>query len=186
MYKPINNYLQYALVALLFTLFTLPAPVLGQGFPQTFVGGEMDDMTPAIRLLRVIDKKDGIQVRVKLSKEFTFCGECAAPLPDEYGQVPQVPNQGHVHVYFRKAGRKIRKDRLADGFCAFNVFNPSTEEIRPNVWQSMCPKPEPGFYQVCAVVETDAHAQRVKAAPRDFPPIDCRYYFQEWRGGDAE
>ena len=168
--------MKYVLIAFLLA----PLSIMAQGFPTTFVGGQMDETTPAIRLLRVVDVKDGVKVRVKVSPEFVFCGECAAPLPQGYGRLEQIPNQGHVHVYFRQAGRRIEKDRLADGFCAFNVFNPSTEEIRSGVWQSVCPELKPGIYQVCAVVETDAHTQRVKAAPRDFPPVDCRYYYQEW------
>ena len=142
-------------------------------FPVTFVGGEMDAVTPEIKLLKVKQKKDGVIVKVRLSEEFTYCGECAAPLPLGYGQYPQVSQQGHVHVYMKRMGR-IREERQADSFCAFNIFNPETVALGDNTFKSLCPTPERGRYHICAIVETDSHAQRVKAHPRDFPPIDCK------------
>lgn len=147
-------------------------------FPDTYVGGNMDLTTPAVRILAKKNwvyspkKQKTIPVTVQLSSEFLFCGDCVAPLPDGYGQLPQIPNQGHVHVYFKRKGG-FTENRSSDVFCPFNQFNESTEEIAPNIWRSDCPAPARGLYKVCAIVETDSHTQRVKAEPRDFPPADC-------------
>lgn len=162
------------LTGLLIACVFMAAFQANAAFPVTYVAGEMDSTTPAIKILKVKQKRDVIVVKVKLSDEFVFCGECAAPLPIGYGQLPQVSGQGHVHVYMKRKGR-IPENRQADSFCAFNIFNPSTVALNNNKFRSDCPVPEiPGWYQVCAIVETDSHTQRIKAHPRDFPPVDCQ------------
>lgn len=103
-------------------------------------------------------------------------GGCATDPVTEYLAQGQVDGQGHVHVYLQPDLRQgFSEDRTDGVFCAFNQLNPTTKEIAPGIWQSECPAiTERGRYRMCATVETNAHGQRMKAGPRDFPPVDCQ------------
>ena len=156
--------------------------IAGVASAATFPMGELDSVTPQIRVLKpqrmISGRDDQFIARVRISSEFDFCAECATDPVTEYAAEGQVDLQGHVHLYLERLARRgFPADRDSDSFCAFNALNPTTEEIRPGVWQSRCPKPPPGLYRMCATLETNAHASRVKAAPRDFPPVDCRLIF---------
>lgn len=160
-------------------LLLFPALVWAQ-FPSSYVGGEVDVVTPAIRILKI--NQHG-EIKFRLSEEFDFCGECAGPLPGGYGQEGQVSGQGHVHAYWRLAGKDIRDNRQADIFCAFNAAN-APDQLNETDWRGYCPQPEKGKYLVCISVETNAHTQRVKAHPRDFPPVDCKKHKQKKQEDD--
>lgn len=147
-------------------------------YPLTFPGGDIDERTPQIRLLKPrgsITTGEPIKAVVKVSRSFTICLECATDSVTEYAAEPQGSLQGHVHVYAKRL-RGINawlNTVKVDMFCPFNRFNPSTQ-VQGQTIRGSCPAiTAPGRYRVCAVLETDAHAQRVKAAPRDYPPIDC-------------
>lgn len=171
------------IVFALFMAFAWPA-LAGTPFP----GGERDSITPQVKLLkptpqvkllrprqRALVAGEEITVRVEFSKEFDYCPDCATNPNTEYAAVGQVDLQGHVHAYFRKIpDRGFPDDREADSFCPFNFLNPSTVQLSDTVVETKCPPLEvPGPYQMCVTLETNAHAQRIKAAPRDFPPVDC-------------
>lgn len=145
---------------------------------ESFSGGEIDSITPQVRLLspqHSIPTGKEITVRVGFSREFRYCPDCATDPQKEYATIGQIDLQGHIHAYFQEInGNGLPKDRVADAFCPFNFLNQSTKQIRPGVLETKCPGlKNPGLYRVCVTAETDAHAQRIKAAPRDFPPVDC-------------
>jgi hypothetical protein len=148
-----------------------------------YVGGETDTSTPQLRLVEPgasISTNELISVRITFSDDFVYCDDCVAPLPDGYGQLPQVPQRGHAHTYLQKIPEDDGFD-LNDGpdgataaFCALNESNPTTN-IGPGYVEGECPGvTEPGRYRMCAVLQTDAHVLRVMAHPRHFPSIDCK------------
>ena len=148
-----------------------------------YVGGEADVSTPQVRLVEpnlVIRANEPINVYISYSADFVYCADCGAPLPEGYGQLPQVPQQGHAHTYLQRipedAGfaENIAPDGITASFCALNQGNPTTE-IGPGFVKGECPGvTEPGRYRMCAVLQTDAHVLRVMAQPQHFPSIDCR------------
>lgn len=167
-------------------VFVLMFWMAGAAAAVTFPAGESDSVTPQIRVLkpkRVISgRNEEFSARVKISDEFNFCAECATDPATEYAVEGQVDLQGHVHLYLQRVvGNGFPSSRNADSFCAFNALNPTTQEVRPGVWESQCPTPAPGLYRMCATLETNAHASRVKAAPRDFPSVDCQFVFVNGR-----
>lgn len=152
-------------------------PVLaGKTYPE----GESDSITPQVKLLtprHLVRVGRPITVKVRFSEEFRYCADCATDPATDYAAVGQVDLRGHVHAYFQKTrnARRFPDDRVADSFCPFNSLNPSTVRVSRTVVKAECPPIEkPGRYRVCVMLETDAHTQRVKAAPRDFPPVDCQ------------
>jgi len=148
-----------------------------------YVGGEMDLSTPQVRLVEpgsTIRANEPITVYVTYSADFSYCDDCVAPLPSGYGQLPQVPQQGHAHTYLQRIpeGGGFTDNSVPDGitasFCALNESNPTTE-IGPGFVKGECPGvTAPGRYRMCVVLQTDAHVLRVMAHPRHFPSIDCR------------
>ncbi len=148
-----------------------------------YVGGEMDVTTPQVRLIEprgVISANEPIDVYLTYSEDFVYCEDCVAALPEGYGRVPQVSQQGHAHTYLQRIpedegfGENSVPDGKISSFCALNQSN-STTEIGPGFVRGECPGvAEPGRYRICAVLQTDAHVLRVMASPRHFPSIDCR------------
>ena len=148
-----------------------------------YVGGEADVSTPQVRLVEPgssIKANESINVHITYSVDFVYCEDCVAPLPEGYGQLPQVPNRGHAHTYLQRIPEDggfsavgVPEGKTAS-FCALNQSNPTTE-IGPGFVKGECPGvAEPGRYRMCAVLQTDAHVLRVMANPRHFPSIDCR------------
>jgi hypothetical protein len=148
-----------------------------------YVGGQTDNSTPQLRLVEpsaTIAANAPGHVHIVYSDDFRYCDSCVAPLPSGYGQMPQVPQQGHAHTYLQRIpddGEFLPNtgpDGLATAFCALNESNPTTE-VGPGYVKGECPGvSEPGAYRMCAVLQTDAHVLRVMANPRHFPSIDCR------------
>lgn len=148
-----------------------------------YVGGQTDVTTPQVRLVApeaVITAGEPIAVHVAYSDDFVYCSDCAAPLPEGYGQRPQVPQQGHAHIYLQRIpedggfDENDGPDGVSFSFCVLNGANPTTE-IGPGFAKGECPGvTEPGRYRMCTVLQTDAHVLRVMAHPRHFPSIDCR------------
>ena len=148
-----------------------------------YVGGQTDVTTPQLRLVEPegpIRAGAPIRVHIRFSADFQYCGDCAAPLPEGYGQLPQVPQRGHAHTYLQRIPEHggFEDNRGPDGstsaFCALNAGNPTTV-LGPDFVTGECPGvTEPGRYRMCAVLQTDAHVLRVMAQPRHFPSIDCR------------
>ena len=148
-----------------------------------YVGGQSDTTTPQLRLVEPagpIKAGETVRVRIHYSEDFNYCAECAASLPEGYGQLPQVPQQGHAHTYLQR----IPDDNGFDandgpnpetfGFCTLNESNPSLR-VGPGFVEGDCAGVTmPGRYRMCAVLQTDAHVLRVMAHPRHFPSIDCR------------
>ncbi len=146
---------------------------------ESFSGGELDSVTPQVRLLtplKAIPTGQEITVRVRFSNGYRYCPDCATDPVAEYATLGQIDMQGHIHAYFQEInGKGFPKSRVADSFCPFNFLNQSTKKIRQTVLETKCPAlTNPGLYRVCVTAETDAHAQRIKAKPRDFPPVDCQ------------
>ena len=146
---------------------------------EPFSGGELDSVTPQVRLLaplKSIPAGKEITIRIRFSHDYRYCPDCATDPVKEYATIGQIDRQGHIHAYFQEInGNRFPKSRLADSFCPFNFLNQNTKQIRPGVLETKCPPlKKPGLYRVCVTAETDAHAQRVKAIPRDFPPVDCQ------------
>ena len=150
---------------------------------EDFVGGEADISTPQVRLIEpavVILANEPVSVHITYSADFVYCADCAASLPEDYGQLPQVAQQGHAHTYLQKIPEDagFSENNVADGiaasFCALNQSNPTTE-IGPGFVKGKCPSvAEPGRYRMGAVLQTDSHILRVMAHPQHFPSIDCR------------
>ena len=148
-----------------------------------YVGGEADVSTPQVRLVEPgssIRAGEPINVHLTYSADFRYCDDCVARLPEGYGQLPQVPQQGHAHTYIQRIPEDggFSENSVPDGitasFCALNQSNPTTE-IGPGFVKGECPGvTAPGQYRMCAVLQTDAHVLRVMAHPRHFPSIDCR------------
>ena len=148
-----------------------------------YVGGQMDETTPQLRLVepeREITADEPINVYIRYSDDFVYCDDCVAPLPEGYGQRPQVPQQGHAHTYLQRIPEDGGFDEntgpngTSFEFCALNAGNPSTE-IGPGFVRGECPGvTEPGRYRMCAVLQTDSHVLSVMAAPQHFPSIDCK------------
>ena len=148
-----------------------------------YVGGQADVTTPQVRLVEpeaVIRAGEPIKVHVAYSDDFVYCGDCGTRLPDGYGQRPQVPQQGHAHIYLQRIpedggfDENSAPDGVKSSFCVLNSSN-STTEIGPGFVRGECPGViEPGRYRMCTVLQTDAHVLRVMAHPRHFPSIDCR------------
>lgn len=162
------------LVAVISLLCFIGTSHAGQEFP----GGEADSTTPQVKLLRPsssIRVGEDITVRVRFSRDFDYCPECATNPVTEYLDEPQIDLQGHVHAYFQRLRNGFPSNRLADSFCPFNALNPDTVQISNTVVETTCPAlDQRGQYRVCVTLETNAHGQRMKATPRDFPPVDCR------------
>lgn len=164
---------------LIFSCFSLA----GAAAAAEYVGGQTDETTPQVRLVQpetAIRANEAIQVHIAYSDDFVYCEDCVAPLPEEYGRRPQVPQQGHAHFYLQRIPDDggFEENDGPDGetfsFCALNSSNPTTE-IGPGFVRGECPGvTEPGRYRMCAVLQTDAHVLRVMAHPRHFPSIDCR------------
>ena len=119
-------------------------------------------------------------MHIAFSEDFDYCDECAAELPEGYGQLPQVPQRGHAHTYLQRIPEdgSFEENSGPNGstsaFCALTAGNPTTE-VGPGFVKGECPGvTEPGRYRMCAVLQTDAHVLRVMAQPRHFPSIDCR------------
>lgn len=148
-----------------------------------YVGGQMDVTTPQLRLVEPegeVSASAPISVYIRFSDDFVYCDDCVAPLPEGYGQRPQVPQQGHAHTYLQRIPEDggFEENAGPNGrtfeFCALNVGNPTTE-IGPGFVRGECPGvTEPGRYRMCAVLQTDAHVLRVMAQPQHFPSIDCK------------
>lgn len=152
-------------------------------FAADYVGGQTDNTTPQLRLVEpstTIAANAPVRVRIVYSEDFVYCDSCVAPLPSGYGQMPQVPQQGHAHTYLQRIPENggfapnAGPDGVTEAFCALNESNPTTE-VGPGYVTGECPGvSEPGTYRMCAVLQTDAHVLRVMAHPRHFPSIDCR------------
>ena len=148
-----------------------------------YVGGQTDETTPQLRLIEpssTIEANAQVHVYIRYSTDFRYCDDCVAPLPEGYGQVPQVAQQGHAHTYLQRIpdeggfGDNTGPDSATAAFCALNESNPTTN-IGPGYVEGDCPGVTvPGRYRMCAVLQTDAHVLRVMAHPRHFPSIDCR------------
>ena len=148
-----------------------------------YVGGQMDVTTPQLRLVEpasTIRAGEPVSVHIRYSEDFIYCDDCVAPLPEGYGQRPQVPQQGHAHTYLQRIPddggfeENSGPNEMNFAFCALNEGNPTTE-IGPGFVAGECPAvTEPGRYRMCAVLQTDAHVLRVMANPRHFPSIDCK------------
>ena len=148
-----------------------------------YVGGQMDVTTPQLRLVEPsgeITANEPINVHIRYSDDFVYCDDCVAPLPEGYGQRPQVPQQGHAHTYLQRIPDDdgFEENNGPKGstfeFCALNAGNPTTE-IGPGFVRGECPGvTEPGRYRMCAVLQTDAHVLRVMAAPQHVPSLDCK------------
>ncbi|MGB0909160.1 MAG: hypothetical protein ACPGYT_02260 [Nitrospirales bacterium] len=169
-----NTIMTLVTSCLLTTAFIVP---VSAGEP--FSGGELDSTTPQVRLLsplKSIPTGKEITVRVRYSSDYQYCPDCATDPVKEYATIGQIDMQGHIHAYFQEInGNRFPKNRLADSFCPFNFLNQNTKQIRPGVLETKCPAlTKSGLYRVCVTAETDAHAQRVKSVPRDFPPVDCQ------------
>ena len=148
-----------------------------------YVGGQMDVTTPQVRLIEPegeITTNEPFNVYIRFSDDFEYCDECVAPLPEGYGQYPQVPQQGHAHTYLQRIPEDggFEENNGPDGstssFCALTPSNP-TLDVGPSYVRGECPSvTEPGRYRMCAVLQTNGHVLRVMAAPRHFPSIDCK------------
>ncbi len=148
-----------------------------------YVGGEMDVTTPQLRIVQpgsLIRANEPFNVSIVYSADFIYCDDCVASLPEGYGQLPQVPQQGHAHTYLQRIpedGRfneNIGPNGVTASFCTLNESNP-TIKIGPGYVEGVCPGvSEPGRYRMCAVLQTDAHVLRVMAYPGHFPSIDCK------------
>ena len=121
-----------------------------------------------------------MHVRIHFSGDFNYCDSCVAPLPEGYGQRPQVPQQGHAHTYLQRipddGGFEANDGPNGEtaAFCALNESNPTTR-VGAGFVVGDCPGVTvTGRYRLCAVLQTDAHVLRVMAHPRHFPSIDCR------------
>lgn len=148
-----------------------------------YVGGQMDITTPQVRLI----EPDGeiranlpFAVYIRFSDDFDYCADCVAPLPDGYGQYPQVPQQGHAHTYLQRVPEdggfeeNSGPNGITSSFCALTPNNPTLEVGRGFV-RGECPSvTESGRYRLCAVLQTNAHVLRVMAQPVQFPSIDCK------------
>lgn len=164
-------------------LFLIGAALVSVGTAADYVGGEADVSTPQVRLVEpasAIRANEPINVHLTYSDDFVYCADCAALLPEGYGQFPQVPQQGHAHTYLQRIPEDagFAENGAPDGttasFCALNQSNPTTE-IGPGFVKGECPGvAEPGRYRLCAVLQTNAHVLRVMAHPQHFPSIDCR------------
>jgi hypothetical protein len=160
----------------------LVASVLAGAAAADYVGGEPDISTPQVRLVEPgesIKASAPINVHILYSPDFKYCDDCVAPLPEGYGQRPQIPQQGHAHTYIQRIPEDggFEDNGIPDGktaaFCALNQSNPTTE-VGPGFVKGSCPGVSvPGRYRMCAVLQTDAHVLRVMANPRHFPSIDC-------------
>ena len=85
-------------------LMTLLMTSMAHGqFPTEYVAGEMDSVTPDIRLLDIYEgpSSDALLVVIQVT-DFDVCGDCALSLPDNYGQQGQIDGEGHPHAYFQR------------------------------------------------------------------------------------
>jgi hypothetical protein len=163
--------------------FFASAILTGAAAAGDYVGGEADVTTPQVRLVEPsvsIHANEPVRVYVRYSSDFKYCDDCAAPLPEGYGRLPQVPQQGHAHTYLQRIpddggfSENVVPDGKTSAFCALNASNPTTE-VGPGFVKGECPGVSvPGRYRMCVVLQTDAHVLRVMAHPRHFPSIDCR------------
>ena len=147
-----------------------------------YVGGQIDITTPQVRLIEPegeIRAAVPFTVHLRFSDDFEYCAECVAPLPEGYGQYPQIPQQGHAHTYLQRIPEdggfeeNGGPDGITSSFCALTPNNP-TLDVGSGYVRGECPGvTEPGRYRLCAVLQTNAHVLRVMARPVHFPSIDC-------------
>jgi len=143
----------------------------------------MDETTPQLRLVApgsTIRANAPVHVYIRYSNDFNYCDDCVAPLPEGYGQRPQIAQQGHAHTYLQRIPDdggfepNLGPDGMTAAFCALNASNPTTS-VGAGYVEGDCPGVSvTGRYRMCAVLQTDAHVLRVMAQPRHFPAIDCR------------
>jgi hypothetical protein len=171
--------------------FGMAVPAFAQA---TFPGGERDSVTPQVRLVEPVRRANaGEPIPIVLEYvDYDFQPTFVTNPMEEYassgvidGQVVneiQLDGVGHFHVYVQELVNGGFTDVAVDesgAFCAINVFNPDTSFVvnddgRSGTVFSTCPPVGRGRFRICAVAETHSHAQRIKAGPRDFPPVDCR------------
>lgn len=164
-------------------LFVICASVSTAAIAAEYVGGQMDTTTPQVRLIEPegeLKVNEPFAVHLRYSDDFEYCDECVAPLPEGYGQYPQVPQRGHAHTYLQRipedGGFEENSGPNGDtsSFCALTPSNP-TLDVGPGFVRGECPSvTEAGRYRLCAVLQTDGHVLRVMAQPQHFPAIDCK------------
>lgn len=169
--------MKYALLLFVAAVSAIPATA------ADYVGGQMDITTPQLRLVEpatTVNVNTPVRVYIRYSLDFNYCDSCVAPLPEGYGQRPQVAQQGHAHTYMQRIPDDGGFEENAGpngesfAFCALNEGNPTTR-VGEGFVEAECPAVSaPGRYRMCAVLQTDAHVLRVMANPRHFPSIDCR------------
>lgn len=152
-------------------------------FAADYVGGQTDITTPQVRLIEPegeIRVDEPFTVVIRFSDDFDYCDECVAPLPDGYGQYPQIPQQGHAHTYLQRVPEdggfeeNNGPDGISSSFCALTPNNP-TLDVGPGFVRGECPSvTKSGRYRLCVVLQTNAHVLRVMARPVHFPSIDCK------------
>ena len=165
------------------TLITICLTLMMSATAADYVGGQMDNTTPQVRLIEPegeIKTDSPFTVYIRFSDDFEYCADCVAPLPEGYGQYPQVPQQGHAHTYLQRVPEdggfeeNSGPNGITSSFCALTPSNP-TLEIGPGFVRGECPSvSESGRYRLCAVLQTNAHVLRVMAQPVHFPSIDCK------------
>lgn len=141
--------------------------------PAEFPKGRPDGPTPQVSIVSpeegAVIEGSTISVRIE-TRDFTFAYDRATTpgtmtrLPDRYAQVPQVPNEGHVHVYLATYPRGAE--------VAPAKFYMVKSFLMPNATEFVLEDVLPGTYRLLVELVQHDHTQRVKAHPTDWPPFD--------------
>lgn len=153
-------------------------PALAEAQDKLGLRGPADNPTPRVRILeptdgKVLEKNREFRVRIE-TENYDFAYDRATTpgdpdrLPDQYNQVPQRANSGHVHIYIASLGPKGE-------FTAFNMpqnFMMPRRFDNKNSGTIAMPGLPAGKYRLLVELVADDHTPRVKHHPRDWPSID--------------
>lgn len=144
-----------------------------RGEEVEFPKGRADNPTSQVSIVSPEDgaiiEGSAVPVRIE-TRDFTFAYERATTpgtmtsLPDQYAMVPQIPNEGHVHVYLASYPRGT--ELTPAKFYMVRSF------LMPNATEFVLEDVSPGRYRLLVELVQHDHTQRIKAHPTDWPSFD--------------
>jgi hypothetical protein len=160
-----------------FALVVVLGTVLGcrgdRGQPPPFPKGKPDNPTPQISITSPAEgaavRGPELAVRIE-TRDFTFAYDRATTpgtmttLPERYAMVPQVPNEGHVHVYLAPVPRG--PEATPAKFYMVQAF------VMPNAAEFVLHDVKPGTYRLLVELVQHDHTPRIKRHPTDWPSFD--------------